>query len=46
MATLNVKAKFVPAEGDKERGPDSHIFTGAIEFGAAWKKTAREYLSV
>jgi len=47
---LNVKAKFVPAEGESERGPDYRIFAGATEFGAAWKKTAREtgreYLSV
>ena len=48
---LNVKTvKFVPAEGDSERGPDFRIFAGAINFGAAWKKTAREtqreYLSV
>ena len=40
--TLNVKAKFVPTEGDSERGPDYRIFAGATEFGAAWKKTARE----
>ena len=48
--TLNVKAKFVATEGDSERGPDFRIFAGATEFGAAWKKTAREsgrdYLSV
>lgn len=48
--TLNVKAKFVPTEGDSERGPDYRIFAGTTEFGAAWKKTAREtgrdYLSV
>jgi uncharacterized protein (DUF736 family) len=49
--TLNVKTvKFVPIEGDSERGPDFRIFAGATEFGAAWKKTAREtqreYLSV
>lgn len=49
--TLNVKTvKFVPTEGDSERGPDFRIFAGASEFGAAWKKTAREtqreYLSV
>lgn len=48
--TLNVKAKFVPAEGESERGPDFRIFAGATEFGAAWTKTAREssreYLSV
>jgi uncharacterized protein (DUF736 family) len=41
--TLNVKAKFVPTEGDSERGPDYRIFAGTtVEFGAAWKKTARE----
>lgn len=48
--TLNVKAKFVPTEGDSDRGPDYRIFPGATEFGAAWKKTTREtggdYLSV
>jgi uncharacterized protein (DUF736 family) len=49
--SLNVKTvKFVPAEGDSERGPDFRIFAGATDFGAAWKKTAREtqreYLSV
>ena len=48
--TLNGKAKFVATEGDSERGPDFRIFAGATEFGAAWKKTAREssreYLSV
>jgi uncharacterized protein (DUF736 family) len=49
--TLNVKTvKLVPAEGDSERGPDFRIFAGTTEFGAAWKKTAREtqreYLSV
>ncbi|RWL93200.1 MAG: DUF736 domain-containing protein [Mesorhizobium sp.] len=48
--TLNVKAKFVPAEGESERGPDYRIFAGAtIEFGAAWKKTSnagRDYVSV
>ncbi|KUM25204.1 hypothetical protein AU467_04280 [Mesorhizobium loti] len=49
--TLNVKAKFVPTEGESERGPDYRIIAGpSVEFGAAWKKTAREtgreYLSV
>ncbi len=49
--TLNVKTvKLVPTEGDSERGPDFRIFAGATEFGAAWKKiareTQREYLSV
>ena len=49
--TLNVKARFTPTEGENERGPDYRIVAGpSIEFGAAWKKTAREtgrdYLSV
>ncbi|MDX0312544.1 DUF736 family protein [Sinorhizobium meliloti] len=49
--TLNVKAKLVPTEGESERGPDYRIIAGpSVEFGAAWKKTAREtgreYLSV
>jgi uncharacterized protein (DUF736 family) len=49
--TLNVKARFIPTEGDSERGPDFRVVAGpTVEFGAAWKKTAREtgreYLSV
>lgn len=47
--TLNVKAKFVPTEGETERGPDYRIFAGATEFGAAWKKVSnagRDYVSV
>lgn len=48
--TLNVKAKIVPAEKENDRAPDFRIFAGSTEFGAAWKKTAketeREYLSV
>ena len=47
--TLNVKAKFAPAEKDNEKAPDYRIFAGQTELGAAWKKTSnagREYLSV
>ena len=49
--TLNVKAKFVATEKENDKAPDFRIFAGAtVEFGAAWKKTAREtdreYLSV
>jgi uncharacterized protein (DUF736 family) len=48
--SLNVKTvKFVPAEGDNEKGPNFRIFAGATEFGAAWKMTSekgRDYLSV
>ena len=40
--TLNVKAKFVAVEGDNDKAPDFRIFAGTTEFGAAWKKTARE----
>jgi uncharacterized protein (DUF736 family) len=48
---LNVKARFVPTDGESEHGPDFRIFAGvAVECGAAWKKiaraTQREYLSV
>ena len=48
--TLNVKATFVVSEKDNDKAPDYRIQSGATEFGAAWKKTAREtyreYLSV
>ncbi|MEQ1516449.1 MAG: DUF736 domain-containing protein [Usitatibacteraceae bacterium] len=48
--TLNVKAKFVAVEGDSDKAPSFRILAGTTEFGAAWKKSAREtnreYLSV
>jgi len=47
--TLNFRAKFVPTEKDNDKAPDYRIIAGAIECGAAWKKTSREnrdYLSV
>ena len=48
--TLNIRATFVASEKDHEKAPDYRIFAGSTEFGAAWKKTARdsdrEYLSV
>ena len=48
--TLNVKAKFVATEAENDRAPNFRIVAGTTEFGAAWKKTAkesdREYLSV
>ncbi|SDG96759.1 DUF736 domain-containing protein [Pelagibacterium luteolum] len=47
---LNVKAvKFVPAEGDNDKGPDFRITANGTEFGAAWKQTSgkgNDYLSV
>jgi uncharacterized protein (DUF736 family) len=48
--TLNIKTKFAPSDKENDKAPDYRIFAGATEFGAAWKKTARdsdrEYLSV
>ena len=48
--TLSIRCKFVPTEKDNDKAPDYRIIAGAIECGAAWKKTARdsdrEYLSV
>jgi uncharacterized protein (DUF736 family) len=47
--TLNVKAKFAPAEKDNDKAPDYRVFAGQTELGAAWKKISnagREYLSV
>ena len=48
--TLSIKAKFQASAKDNNKAPDYRIFAGATEFGAAWKKTARdndrEYLSV
>ena len=47
--TLNVKATVRAAEKSNDKAPDFRIFAGAIEFGAAWKKTSKEerdYLSV
>ena len=47
---LNVKARIIASDGDNERGPDFRIFSGQVEFGAGWKRTAkesgREYVSV
>jgi uncharacterized protein (DUF736 family) len=48
--TLNIKARIAASEKDNDKAPDYRIFAGVTEFGAAWKKTARdsdrEYLSV
>jgi uncharacterized protein (DUF736 family) len=49
---LSVKARFVAAEKENEKAPDYRVFTasGNTEFGAAWKKrakeTRRDYFSV
>ena len=48
--TLNVKsAQLRKVDKDNDKAPDFRIFSGATEFGAAWKKTSREnrdYVSV
>ena len=47
--TLNVKAQIAPAEKENDKAPDYRVFAGAVELGAAWRKTSstgREYLSV
>ena len=46
--TLLVKASFRPTAKDGDKAPDYRVYADAVEFGAAWKKTARDgrpYLS-
>ena len=47
---LNVKARIERIENPSDKGPQFRIFSGAVELGAAWQKTAkdteRDYLSV
>lgn len=47
---LNVKARIERVENPSDKGPQFRIFSGAVELGAAWQKTAKEtdrdYLSV
>jgi len=46
--TLNVKAVLKPTEGDNDKAPQFRIYTGAVEFGAAWEKMSqadKPYLS-
>ena len=48
--TLNVKTKIVPVDRDNDRAPDYRVYSGAVELGGGWTKTAREsnrdYISV
>ena len=47
--SINAKATIKPAEKASDKAPDYRVFAGAIEFGAAWKKTSgegRAYLSI
>jgi uncharacterized protein (DUF736 family) len=52
IKTLNVntKARIERVENPSDKGPQFRIFSGEVEFGAAWQKTARDtersYLSV
>ncbi|MDI7776585.1 DUF736 domain-containing protein [Asticcacaulis sp. EMRT-3] len=39
---LNAKAQIVAVEKDNERSPDYRVYSGTIEIGAGWTKTARE----
>jgi uncharacterized protein (DUF736 family) len=39
---LNAKVRFVPTDKDNDKAPDLRAYAGAIEIGAAWKRTARE----
>jgi uncharacterized protein (DUF736 family) len=39
---LNAKIRFVPTDKDNDKAPDLRGYAGAIEIGAAWKRTARE----
>jgi uncharacterized protein (DUF736 family) len=46
---LNAKAKLTAVEKTDEKAPDFRLFAGAVDIGAAWRKTSREgrdYLSV
>lgn len=49
---LNVKAKIVPDQAKaSEAAPDYRVFSGTVELGAGWKRTAkggeqRDYVSV
>jgi len=41
--TLNLaKVTFEPISSDHEIAPAFRVFSGSIEFGAAWSKTAKE----
>ncbi|WP_409187651.1 DUF736 domain-containing protein [Bradyrhizobium sp. RDM4] len=47
---LNVKAKLIRVDTPSDKGPHFRIYSGSVELGAAWQKTAkdteRDYLSV
>ncbi len=39
--SINAKTAIKPAEKASDKAPDFRIFQGAVEYGAAWKKTLR-----
>lgn len=47
---LNVKARIERVDNPSDKGPHFRLYSGAVELGAAWQKTAKEserdYLSV
>ncbi|MER8872532.1 DUF736 domain-containing protein [Mesorhizobium sp. M0814] len=47
---LNVKSRIERVDNPSDKGPHFRIYSGAVELGAAWQKTAKEterdYLSV
>ena len=47
---LHVKARIERVENPSDKGPQFRIYSGAVDLGAAWQKTAkdseRDYLSV
>lgn len=47
--SINAKTTIKPADKTNDKAPDYRVFNGAVEFGAAWKKTSgegRDYLSL
>ena len=47
--SINAKTTIKPADKASDKAPDYRVFAGAVEMGAAWKKTyneGRNYLSV
>ncbi|MGY3564221.1 uncharacterized protein (DUF736 family) [Bradyrhizobium sp. USDA 4463] len=39
---LNVKAKLIRVENPSDKGPHFRIYSGNVELGAAWQKTAKD----
>jgi uncharacterized protein (DUF736 family) len=40
--SLNIKARFLPAEKTNEKAPDLRVLAGNVEIGAAWQRTSKE----